>query len=199
MDFADLISVPERLTTPEFVLRPLVAADVELDFDAVMASRDQLRPWEQSGWPADDFTIEENLSDIEEMERGHRAGRRFTYTVMTPDESECLGCVYFMPGDARSYVTAEITPLAGGGWDRVRGTVSFWVRTSRLDDGLDRRLLSALLRWIEEDWGLHDLVVMTNEEVPQQVAVLERAGLRPVFRVHQPGQSGAYLAYAEVP
>ncbi|MGJ4845307.1 GNAT family N-acetyltransferase [Leifsonia sp. Le1] len=196
MDFADLVSVPERLTTPEFVLRPLVAADVELDYEAVMASREQLRPWEQTGWPADDFTLQDDLADVEGLERGHRDGRRFTFTVLTPDESECLGCVYFMPGDARSYTTAEITPLAGNQWDRVRGTVSFWVRSSRLDDGLDRRLLAAVLRWIADDWGLHDLVTMTNEEVTQQVALLERVGLRPVFRVQLPGQSGAFLAYA---
>ncbi len=50
MLFTDLESaIPERLATQEFILRPLVAADVELDYAAVMESKEQLRPWEQTG------------------------------------------------------------------------------------------------------------------------------------------------------
>jgi len=45
--------IPERLATDEFVLRPIVAADVALDYAAVMDSKEYLRPWEQTGWPPD--------------------------------------------------------------------------------------------------------------------------------------------------
>ena len=52
------IRAPAGLETHEFRLRPLRASDAQLDFDAVIASREFLRVWEQSDWPADDFTVE---------------------------------------------------------------------------------------------------------------------------------------------
>ena len=140
--------------TPEFLLRPLMTTDVELDYAAVMESRVELRPWEQTGWPADDFTVEDDLVDLQDLEQRFREKRSFTYTVMTLDETECLGCVYLMPRDARSYTSATITPLRERRWEQVGGTVNFWVRTSRLADGLDGRLLDTLRRWFDEDWDL---------------------------------------------
>jgi len=64
-----------------------VAADVALDYESVMASRVELRPWEQSGWPADDFTVEQDLDDVVMLESRHRSHDAFTYAVLTPDES----------------------------------------------------------------------------------------------------------------
>lgn len=89
--------VPGRLVTDEFVVRPILASDVAGDYDAVMESREFLRPWEQTGWPADDFTLEDDLADVAMLQERHDARRAFTYTVVTPDESECLGCVYILP------------------------------------------------------------------------------------------------------
>ncbi len=43
--------VPEALRTDEFLLRPLRATDVTLDYDAVISSR--------ADWPREGFTLEE--------------------------------------------------------------------------------------------------------------------------------------------
>ena len=193
--FSDLAVVPQGFATEEFIVRPLLVADVDLDYAAVMESKVELRPWEQTGWPADDFTVADDLADLEDLEQRAREKRSFTYTVMTPDETECLGCVYFMPHDAKSYARAEITALATGSWEQVGATVSFWVRTSRLADGLERRLLDAVLAWVDDEWEFTGWVVMTNEQCPAQRATIEAAGLAPSFRVQGPGQPGAYLAF----
>ena len=196
MHFSGLQSVPEGRATPEFLLRPLLTTDVDLDYAAVMESKVELRPWEQTGWPADDFTVAADLVDLQDLEERFREKRSFTYTVMTLDETECLGCVYLMPRDARSFTSATVTPLEDRRWEQVGGAIYFWVRTSRLASGLDGRLLDTLRRWLDEDWDLDGYVFVTNEQCEQQVELIERAGLHRMFTIAKPEQSGAYLAFA---
>ena len=188
-------AIPDGVATDEFILRPLVAADVELDYAAVMESKVELRPWEQTGWPADDFTLADDLVDVESLEQRHLNRHSFTYTVLDPDATECLGCVYIMPPDARSLTSAQITPLGDRPWTDYGAAIYFWVRTSRLASGLDRRLLDTLRAWVAEDWMLGPHVFVTNEQCAQQVELLEEAGLRRCFTIQGAGQSGAYLAY----
>jgi len=59
--------VPAGVRTEEFLLRPIRAADAARDFDAVVETRADLRVWEQSSWPDDDFTVEANRQDLEEL------------------------------------------------------------------------------------------------------------------------------------
>ena len=73
--------VPERMVTNEFVLRPILASDVEGDYEAVMESKEYPRPWEQTGWPADDFTLDDDLKDVAMLEERHNALQAFTYTM----------------------------------------------------------------------------------------------------------------------
>ena len=187
--------VPSGLTTDDFVLRPIVAADAELDYAAVMESRDYLRYWEQSSWPADDFTVAGNREDLERLEQRHADGKAYTYTVLDPAGTECLGCVYLMPTDARSFANARITPTGDQRWEDYRATVYFWVRKSRLATQTDRALLDALRTWLAEDWSVGAPLFVTNEQFPQQVDLLEGAGLRLRFEVEEPGKPGRYRAY----
>ncbi|MDN4596164.1 N-acetyltransferase [Leifsonia virtsii] len=187
--------IPDRLETGEFVLRPILASDVEGDYDAVMESREYLRPWEQTGWPADDFTLEADLADVTMLEERHAAHHAFTYTMVTPDGSECLGCVYIMPPDARHYREATITPVGDARWEEYGAFVSFWVRTSRLPSRLDERLLAALRDWLAPYHRLGGVLFVTNEQVGQQVELLQRLGLELRFRLAKPTHDGAYLAY----
>src|SRR5436189_5938859 len=89
--------VPEEKRTNRLLLRPLRATVVELDYDAVMSSAEQLRRWSQSDWPADDFTLAQNLDDLQRHEREHRERVAFTFTVLNPHGTRCLCCVYITP------------------------------------------------------------------------------------------------------
>jgi hypothetical protein len=95
--YPDEAPVPTALRTEEFLLRPLRAADVELDYEAVMATQEALRQGSGGAWPRPDFTLAENLADLQEHEADFHARRGFTYTVMDPTETRCLGCVYAYP------------------------------------------------------------------------------------------------------
>jgi hypothetical protein len=187
---------PEDLLTDEFLLRPLRETDAKLDYDAVMESREFLRVWEQSTWPADDFTLEANRQDLIRHERQHVAGEAFTYTVMNPDETQCLGCVYIFPTTAPMYSRPEIAAVDGDAWTAYEAAFYFWVRKSRLDDGLDRRLLEALGPWFAEAWGIAHPLVITNEQFAQQVAVIESANCQLKFHLTFPNEPGKSLAYA---
>jgi hypothetical protein len=131
-DFA----VPTVLETARVRLRQLTIADVDLDFDAVTSSTDHLRDTFGSGdWPAG-LTLARNLADLgwHETEFDKRAS--FTYTAVSLDELQCLGCVY-------------IYPCLAAGFD---AQCFLWVRTSALDGGLDGHLFETVRDWLAEVW-----------------------------------------------
>lgn len=186
---------PEGLATGEFLLRPIAAADAELDYAAVMESREYLLNWEQTGWPEEDFTVAANREDLEMLERRHGEREAFTYTVMNPDETECLGCVYFMPPDVRSFTKARITPVSDRRWDDYEATVYFWVRRSQLAAGTDRALLDALRAWLAKDWTFKAHLFVTSELFAQQVDMIGRTDLQLRFTIEEQDKPGRYLAY----
>ncbi len=192
----DDFHAPAELRTNEFLLRPIRASDAALDYEAVMASKEYLRPWEQTGWPADDFTVEDNRADVAKLERWHAAGERFTYTVLDPTETQCLGCVYIVPTGAPLFARKQIAAIEGARWSEYAMAVHFWVRTSRLADGLDRRLLDALGPWLAHAWHSARHLIVTNEQVEQQVALIENTDRRLKFRLTDPKEPGKSLAYA---
>jgi len=69
--------VPEKLSTQEFYIRPLRTIDVEMDYSAVMSSKEMLRQWSQSDWPSDDFTITDNLIDLQKPRGGTFRAKSF--------------------------------------------------------------------------------------------------------------------------
>ncbi|MFC4334722.1 N-acetyltransferase [Salininema proteolyticum] len=196
MPFTDLqIDIPQGLSTDEFVLRPITTGDAEMDYEAVMESRDYLRKWEQSTWPEDDFTVAANLKDLQELERRHSAQQAFTYTVVDPPGTRCLGCVYFMAPNAGMFTKSEITPVRSEQWEDYEAMVYFWVRKSHLASGTDRALLDSLRPWIDLEWKFQRRLFITNEQFTQQVDMIERAGLQLRFTIKEPDNPGTYLAY----
>jgi hypothetical protein len=186
---------PPELRTSEFVLRPITADDAPMDHAAVMETREHLRLWEQSSWPEDDFTVEANHTDLLDLEQRHAAGRAYTYTVQDPLGTESLGCVYVFPTHASFLAKATVTPVADDVWVDVQAVVYFWVRQSRMDTGLDGRLLGDLRAWFAEDWKLERTVFVTNEQFTQQVDLIERTDLTRRFELVEPGKAGTYLVY----
>lgn len=187
--------VPIGLVTEEFLLRPLTADDVHLDYDALMASHEMLRRWSGTGWPAEDFTLAENLLDLQRHEQEHRASVAFTYTLMNPAGDLCLGCCYVEPLD-RLLERAESLPYIGSATvGDFTAVVRFWVRQSFLADDLDERLLNTLISWLGSDWAFAHFYFRTNELDRRQVALFERAGFERRYALELPDVRGRYLLY----
>jgi hypothetical protein len=187
--------VPSGLTTDEFVLRPIRATDAPADFEAVMETREHLRLWEQSEWPTDDFTVEGNRDDLVGLEERHDAHYAYTYTVVDPAGTEALGCVYIFTIGAKFLARSEVTPLGDDRWDDVEAVVYFWARRSRMETGMDARLLDALRGWFVTEWKLSRVVFVTNEQFEQQVDLIEHTDLRRQFELREPDKAGTYLVY----
>jgi hypothetical protein len=91
--------------------------------------------WPDSGWPAG-LTLRQNLIDLGWHEKEFQNRSSFAYTMVAPDESRVLGCVYFYPTDKAGY-DAE---------------VFLWVRESEAATDLDKRLFEVVQRWLASDW-----------------------------------------------
>lgn len=149
--------VPKGLITEEFHLRPLRRSDAEIDYAAVMDSKSMLRIMSQSEWPPDDFTLAMNWRDLWGHERDHEKRIAFTYTVLDPTETTCLGCVYIDH--------LKDGPMKG---DNV-ALLRFWIRQSYLDGELDRRLLKCLIDWFREEWAFSHVIFSVADEDRRQV------------------------------
>ena len=135
----DDFNVPTGLVAHRFLLRMLTIHDLVKDYDAVISSKDHLKNTfsriSGSDWP-NGLTLEENLIDLGWHQREFTLRYSFAYTVISPDELSCLGCVY-------------INPSPKIGYD---ATVSMWVRTSELHNNLDDELYRSVKDWIHDIW-----------------------------------------------
>ncbi|HEX3732447.1 MAG TPA: hypothetical protein VHU91_05930 [Mycobacteriales bacterium] len=129
--------VPAGLEHGRFRLRMLTVNDVVKDYDAVMSSVDHLQGvfGERSNWPSPDLTLEQDLIDLGWHQKEFQRRTAFAYTVMSLDETRCLGCVYFYPGAADAQVDAYT-----------------WVRAGEVETGLDAELFAAVRSWLDDSW-----------------------------------------------
>ncbi|MEZ4732420.1 MAG: hypothetical protein R3E79_35365 [Caldilineaceae bacterium] len=188
-------TIPDGMVTNEFLIRPLLTTDVELDYAAVMESKEFLRKWEQTGWPEDNFTVADNLEDLQRAEQRHINREALTFTVMNPIEAECLGCIYIFPRSARWLSQAETTPIGDTDWATYEAVILFWIRQSRLAEAMDRKLLDVLRSWFEKEWAFDRYLFLTNEQFEQQVAMFEEANLQLQVEFKLPKHPGKYRAY----
>ena len=127
-------------------LRPIRADDVDIDYPAVMGSRERLwaKYGEAWGWPPETMTVEADREDLAHHEREIAAHETFNYAVLDADESELLGCVYIDPPE-------ESAP----GNDAV---VSWWVVDEAVGSDLERALDELVPRWLADTWGFRNVV-----------------------------------------
>jgi len=142
----------------------------------------------------DDITFAQNAEDLRYHERQHRDRQAFTFTTMNLDESECLGCIYINPlrefVDQASRNDQDMSVLS-----EIGAHVSFWVRTSRHPDGLDGRVLRALINWFVAAWEYASIAFGTYSKVQHQVRLFEDAGLLLAVAVDMNGKDGQELMY----
>ena len=192
--YPESASVPSELKSEEFFLRPLRATDVELDYDALMSSKEMLWLAEEGGWPAEDFTLDENLEHLQQHEKEHIERSAFTFTMMNPTEVECLGCVYINPLEAvLTYMDKEKIDTTA--IENCEAIVTFWVRSSRLADHLDQRILRALIPWFDQEWAFSRVVFGTTSKVEHQVHNFNVSGLQQLYAIDVPKKEGRELIY----
>lgn len=131
--------IPGTLLHPRFRLRMLRAADAQADYEAVMASQARLRAGSPHGWPRPGFTLAENVADLKRHEQEFHDRVAFAYTVLAPDESRVVGCVYINPC---SLVDKDQAATAD---------VYLWVRDEHHPE-LTRVLFQVVDEWLNSTW-----------------------------------------------
>jgi len=134
---------PERAELPTgHHLRPIRADDVDIDYPAVMASRQRLwaKYGETFGWPPATMSYEEDRLDLARHEDEIAADETYNYAVLDEGETELLGCVYIDPPEKRSPAGAD-------------AMVSWWVIDAHHGGELERALDEFVPRWLAEVWG----------------------------------------------
>src|SRR6201996_5465241 len=133
--------LPDGFTHPDRVeldsghhLRPIRESDADIDYPAVMGSRDRLwaKYGEAWGWPPATMTYEQDRDDLRHHEDEISAQITFNYAVLNEDETELLGCVY-------------IDSPEGADHDAV----SSWWAT---DDQVERALGDFVPAWLRDTW-----------------------------------------------
>ena len=126
----DDFEVPAGLKHERFRLRMLTIDDVDKDFEAIRERVDHTG----AARPAFVSTIALNLVDLGWHQKEFELRRSFAYTVVAPDESAVLGCVYLYPSETHDV------------------HVRLWVRKSAWDDGLDPILEATVREWVATRW-----------------------------------------------
>ncbi len=139
----DGFAPPARVDLPTgHHLRPIRAADVDIDYPAVMGSRERL--WARYGavwgWPPATMTYEQDREDLAHHEAEIAARETFNYAVLDERETALLGCLYIDPPDDES----------PPGTDAV---ASWWVVDDAVGSELERALDAFVPRWLREAWG----------------------------------------------
>ena len=129
--------VPTRLVRPQFILRPLLISDVVKDYEAVMTSVQHLQGVFGPGsrWPEPTLSFEQDLIDLGWHHKEFQRRSSFAHTVLSPDETTCLGCTYIYPSKRPGF-TAE---------------AYCWVRASHATL-LDGVLFAAFKDWLAAAW-----------------------------------------------
>ncbi len=141
------LQLPARVDLPTGEhLRPMREADVDLDYPAVMGSRERL--WAQYGeawgWPVATMSYEADREDLARHEAEIGARETFLYGVFDEGETRLLGCLYIDPPE----------PEAPPGAD---STVSWWLIEDAAGTALERSLDDFVPRWLAEEWGFENV------------------------------------------
>ena len=143
--------LPDDFTHPERVelgtghhLRPIRESDVDIDYPAVMGSRERLwaKYGEAWGWPPETMTYEQDREDLAHHEAEIAAQETFNYAVLDAGETELFGCVY-------------VDPPEDGCPPGTDALVSWWVVDAAAGTDLDRALADVIPSWLADTWQFH--------------------------------------------
>lgn len=156
--------IPEYIEQDSFCFEVLHPKHVELDFKALMNSKDFLRRWSNSPWPEDHFTVEDNLIDLEWHYAEFMEKIAFTYTILDQFKTNCLGCIYIRPVTSIS----SLSPEEKAKLDPLQFFISYWVITDIRNTQLENEIFIAIRDWLQRDWKFQSVLFVSNSQIPEQ-------------------------------
>jgi hypothetical protein len=174
--------IPEKFESPAFHFEVLEPKHVKLDYQALMSSRDYLRRWSNSSWLEDNFSIADNLNDLEWHFEEYKGKFAFTYTILNDSGDKCLGCIYIRPTESiRNLKSEEREILAFSPY-----FCSYWVIDEIRQKKLSQDIFSAINNWIKKDWMVSNMLYTCNLEIPEQATVFQNNGFEILLQLQIP-------------
>jgi len=170
--------LPERVEIDDLVFVPLTPDLLRDDYAAVMRDVPMLRAWSGQDWPTPDFTIEDDLLDLQRHHQEQRAGVALTFSVLV--DAVVQGCIYVRPFiDALR--TRAIEPPEGSTVPLTDAVVRGWLHERPAVD-----LIRASLTWLgRAPFDFSRIWWQANSDVPDQLLGCDRLGLSTVIRIGQ--------------
>jgi hypothetical protein len=128
---------PTSLRGQGFQLEPLTPTHNVQDYKAWHESFKHIKAtpgFEGKSWPMEDFSLEQNLADLDRHEKDFSERIGFTFTVLSTDTGEVIGCLYLYPPKREGY---DVDARS-------------WVCADRAE--LDKPLYEAVNTWIAAEW-----------------------------------------------
>jgi len=173
--------IPENFIHPLFLFEVLQPKHVELDYQALMVSRNFLRRWSESTWPEDEFLLADNLKDLEWHFEEFKGKYAFTFTILNPSRTKCFGCIYIRPTDSiRKLSAAEKEKLTPYPY-----FCSYWVIDEIRSSDLERQILFSLNNWLKTSWQFPNIVFTSNLLISEQNKFLEENGFTLFLKLSQ--------------
>jgi hypothetical protein len=174
-----LSPIPRELKTKAFKIRQLLTTDVEKDYEAVMATQEKHLKNTEGRWPKEGFSLNDNLKDLERHQKMHEEEKEFTYTVMNPDESLCLGCIYINPA---SKELKEKLRETGRSTDHV-AFLYYWLRPNYSGGDYEQNFVDELVIWMKEDWVFSQVFFLGKHATEAELELFRNAGLTKKFQL----------------
>ena len=129
-------AVPLSLATENFHFTVLEDSLAILDFEAVMSSQKRLVGIFGLGseWPKSTMSLAENIESLKVHKQEFDSREAFAYSVLNPNKTKCLGCVYIDPSRSQQYDC----------------DVYLWIRDDNL--ALEKELYNTVHTWLSTEW-----------------------------------------------
>ena len=119
------------------------------------------------------MTLDDNRRDLAKHHREFVDREAYAYTVLDPDETRCLGCVYLEP------------------WlGHFDAKLALWVTDAALATGLEPFLMASILAWIERAWPFDRVLLRFRPANTPAIEAATALGLSETTRGVEPGHVG---------
>ncbi|MBU0975575.1 MAG: hypothetical protein ABIE03_07090 [Patescibacteria group bacterium] len=143
----DSFTVPIEFKSGEYLIRQIRKENNPKDFAAVIANSkliDKIRGGKlcHTNWPPPDFTLDDNLKDVQSFEKQARDKTSFTYVIWDKHEESYLGCIYIFSIE-KMYPELK---------DKYDIDFSMWVVQDIYEAGKYPEVYKQVWEWIKNDW-----------------------------------------------
>lgn len=168
--------VPDHYMAASFCLERQSRSHNHADYEAVMQSRQQLRSWSDSHWPEDDFTLEQNLADLDMHIAEHDRDEAYGFSVFDATGARFLGSLYLNPVGAIA-VAYQDDPMAESVLEKFDVCADYWLRQG-VPHEMEVNFVKAVQSWLTGAWWFQNAAFGARRDMHDQRRRYVEAGLQ---------------------